>query len=165
MEKNKKIGSMLLYCLKLTVKWLWLFIMFLLGLVEFAALPLEIFEYSYSLSELDFMETLFVAYLVVFIYHYVKLCRRVRAPLIRKIITPWVHQAHLFLLFILGTLIAVKWFDFKWDDYPKTPMLDAIATVMMMLAMVYSYVRLSRYSLKPSEKVNSSDIENSGVAQ
>lgn len=165
MEKNKKIGTVLLCGLKFIVKWLWLFIMFLLGLVEFASFYWEVFEYSFSLSELDLMETLFLMSLVIFVYHYAKLCRRVSAPLIRKIIMPWVHQAYLFLLFILGAFISVKWFHFKWDDYTKTPMLDVIVTVMIMLVMVYSYVCLSRYSIKPSKELNRSDTENSGVAQ
>ncbi len=164
-KQNKKLSSRLLYGLKFIIKWFWLIAMFLLGLAEFSAMPLVMFEYSYSLSELDLIETLFLVFLVVFVYHYIKLCCQVKAPMIRKIIMPWVHQAHLLLVCLLGSFIAFKWFDFELGDYRKSPLLDVISTILMMVVLVYSYVRLPRYAFKQQKPEDMSEKTNEGVTQ
>ncbi|CAM3327908.1 hypothetical protein VIOR103205_16180 [Vibrio ordalii] len=96
MQKNTLTLPKVWRGVKLFFKWLWLITLFLFGLALYLFLvPLGMFEYAFSLSELDIIETSFIVFLVMFFYRYIQLCRRSDAPLVRKIITPWVHQAYL----------------------------------------------------------------------
>lgn len=160
MQENKKIGASIWKWLKFTVKWLWLLTMFVLGVALYAFLPLAVFEYSYSLSELDLVETIFIVLLVMFAYHYIKLCRRTNASFIRKIITPWVHQAHLLLVFIVIGIIAVQFFEFDFDDFDKMPFVDFISYVLMSITLLYSYKRINKYPSKQIIKVET--VANEG---
>ncbi len=163
MQENKKIGASIWKWLKFTVKWLWLLIMFVLGVAIYALLPLAIFEYSYSVSELDLIETLFMVLLVMFAYHYVKLIRCTDAPFIRKLITPWVHQAHLVLVFIIMGVIAIQFFEVNFEGFEKMPMLDFVCYVLMSITLLYSYSRLRKYPQKAAIKVVS--VANEGAAE
>ena len=145
MQDNKNLGSSIWKWLKFTVKWLWLLAMFVLGLVFFALLPIVVFEYSYSLSELDLVETLFIVLLVMFAYHYIKLCRRTEAPFIRKVITPWVHQAYLLLVFVLLGVAAVQFSELEFDDFETMPLMDFVSYVLMSMTLLYSYKRMNKY--------------------
>ncbi len=148
MQDNKKIGALIWKWLKCTVKWCWLLVMLLLGVLLYAMLPLVMFEYSYSLSELDVVETLFIISLATFSYLYIKLCRRIDAPLVRKIITPWVHQGCLFLVVILFSIIAAVSFKIDLDDLQKMPLLDLASYILMSLTLLYSYKRVNKYPNK-----------------
>ncbi|MGR5453028.1 hypothetical protein [Vibrio alfacsensis] len=145
MQDNKNLGSSIWKWLKFTVKWLWLLAMFVLGLVFFALLPIVVFEYSYSLSELDLVEALFIVLLVMFAYHYIKLCRRTEAPFIRKVITPWVHQAYLLLVFVLLGIVAVQFSELEFDDLETMPLMDFVSYVLMSMTLLYSYKRMNKY--------------------
>lgn len=163
MQENKKIGASIWKWLKFTVKWLWLLIMFVLGVAIYALLPLAIFEYSYSVSELDLIETLFMVLLVMFAYHYIKLCRCTDAPFVRKLITPWVHQAHLVLVFIIMGVIAVQFFEFNVEDFDKMPLMDFVSYVLMSITLLYSYSRMRKYPQKAVLKV--APVANEGAAE
>ncbi len=163
MQENKKIGASIWKWLKFSVKWLWLLAMFVLGVAFYIFLPLEIFEYSYSLSELDLMETFFIVFLGMFVYYYVKLCRRSNAPFIRKIITPWVFQAYFILVFSLPVIIATAVFEFNIDDFDKMPVIDIVSYVLMSITLLYSYSRLRKYPQKAVIKV--APVANEGAAE
>lgn len=145
MQDNKNLGSSIWKWLKYTVKWLWLLAMFVLGLAFFALLPKVVFEYSYSLSELDLVETMFIILLVMFAYHYVKLCRCTEAPFIRKVITPWVHQAYLLLVFVLLGIVTVQFSELEFDDFETMPLMDFVSYVLMSMTLLYSYKRMNKY--------------------
>ncbi|EHZ2751329.1 hypothetical protein QNE77_004361 [Vibrio alginolyticus] len=145
MQDNKNLGSSIWKWLKFTVKWLWLLAMFVMGLAFFALLPIVVFEYSYSLSELDLVETIFIVLLVMFAYHYIKLCRRTEAPFIRKVITPWVHQAYLLLVFVLLGIVAVQFSELEFDDFETMPLMDFVSYVLMSMTLLYSYKRMNKY--------------------
>ncbi|MGR5543965.1 hypothetical protein ACP3VZ_02460 [Vibrio sp. PNB22_2_2] len=145
MQDNKNLGASIWKWLKYTVKWLWLLAMFVLGLAFFALLPKVVFEYSYSLSELDLVETMFIILLVMFAYHYVKLCRRTEAPFIRKVITPWVHQAYLLLVFVLLGIVTVQFSELEFDDFETMPLMDFVSYVLMSMTLLYSYKRMNKY--------------------
>ncbi|MGL1165463.1 hypothetical protein ACSTKZ_18045 [Vibrio parahaemolyticus] len=155
MQDNKNLGSSIWKWLKFTVKWLWLLAMFVLGLVFFALLPIVVFEYSYSLSELDLVETLFIVLLVMFAYHYIKLCRRTEAPFIRKVITPWVHQAYLLLVFVLLGVAAVQFSELEFDDFETMPLMDFVSYVLMSMTLLYSYKRMNKY---PGKQVIGAEV-------
>lgn len=148
MQDNKKFGVRIWKWLTITMKWFWLLSMFILGLAAYGFLPFAVFEYSYSLSELDLIETLFMVLLVMFVYHYIKLCRRINAPFIRKLITPWVHQAHLLLAFFFCAFIAVQLFKLPFDDLEKMPFMDFLGYVLMSVTLLYSYKRMNAYPPK-----------------
>lgn len=131
---------------KFLVKWLWLLTMFILGIGLCLLMQSEIFEYSYSLSELDLAETLFIVGLLWFAFHYIKLCCRIDAPLVRKIITPFVHQAHVFLVAFIGLLIYAAANDTTVDNYASMPMLDVADYLLTMATLGYSYHRLGTLS-------------------
>ncbi len=152
MQDNKKFGARVWKWLTFTMTCLWLLCMFILGLATYAILPFAVFEYSYSLSELDLIETLFMVLLVLFGYHYIKLCRSIKAPLIRKLITPWVHQAHLLLVFILFAFIAVQFFKLPFADLEKMPFMDFVGYVLMSLTLLYSYKKMNAYPVKTVKK-------------
>ncbi|MDF4386333.1 hypothetical protein P3452_22150 [Vibrio parahaemolyticus] len=145
MQDNKNLGASIWKWLKFTVKWFWLLAMFVLGIVAYAFTPLAIFEYSYSVSELDLVETIFIVLLVMFVYHYIKLCRRIEAPFIRKIITPWVHQAHLLLVLALLGIAAVKFSKLEFEDFDTMPLMDFVSYVLMSMTLLYSYKRMNKY--------------------
>ncbi|EPF1752806.1 hypothetical protein ACSQUR_004350 [Vibrio alginolyticus] len=145
MQDNENLGASIWKWLKYTVKWLWLLAMFVLGLAFFALLPKVVFEYSYSLSELDLVETMFIILLVMFAYHYVKLCRRTEAPFIRKVITPWVHQAYLLLVFVLLGIVTVQFSELEFDDFETMPLMDFVSYVLMSMTLLYSYKRMNKY--------------------
>lgn len=145
MQDNKNLGASIWKWLKYTVKWLWLLAMFVLGLAFFALLPKVVFEYSYSLSELDLVETMFIILLVMFAYYYVKLCRRTEAPFIRKVITPWVHQAYLLLVFVLLGIVTVQFSELEFDDFETMPLMDFVSYVLMSMTLLYSYKRMNKY--------------------
>ncbi|MCF7482928.1 hypothetical protein L3V31_14530 [Vibrio sp. J1-1] len=145
MQDNKNLGASIWKWLKFTVKWLWLLAMFVLGIAAYAFLPLEIFEYSYSVSELDLIETIFIVLLVMFAYHYIKLCRRTEAPFIRKVITPWVHQAYLLLVLVLLGIVAVQFSELEFDDFETMPLMDFVSYVLMSMTLLYSYKRMNKY--------------------
>lgn len=163
MQENKKIGASIWKWLKFTVKWLWLLAMFVLGIAAYAFMPLAIFEYSYSVSELDLIETLFIVLFVMFAYLYIKLCLRIKAPFIRKIITPWVHQAQLILVIILAAGIAVRLFDVNPDVFDETPLLDLVCYVLMSLTLLYSYRRMNKYPDK--QVIETQSVVNEGVVE
>ena len=145
MQDNKNLGASIWKWLKFTVKWLWLLAMFVMGLAFFALLPKVVFEYSYSLSELDLVETMFIILLVMFAYYYVKLCRRTEAPFIRKVITPWVHQAYLLLVFVLLGIVTVQFSELEFDDFETMPLMDFVSYVLMSMTLLYSYKRMNKY--------------------
>ncbi|WP_249553609.1 hypothetical protein [Shewanella sp. 8A] len=120
------------------VKWLWLLTMFLLGIALFWLLAFFIFEYSFSLSELDLIETLFLVFLFSFVYQYIKHCLHIDAPFVRKIITPFVHQAHLGLVFLGGSLLVATKLDIGLEELDKIPMLDVTYYILAMLTLSYS---------------------------
>ncbi len=163
MQENKKIGASIWKWLKFTVKWLWLLIMFVMGVAIYALLPLAIFEYSYSVSELDLIETLFMVLLVMFAYHYIKLCRCTDAPFIRKLITPWVHQAHLGLVVIIMGVIAIQFFEINVEDFNKMPLMDIVSYLLMSITLLYSYSRLRKYPQKAVIKV--APVANEGASE
>ncbi|WP_154179917.1 hypothetical protein [Vibrio furnissii] len=163
MKNNKYIGALIWKWLKFTVKWVWLLSMFALGVSIYKFLPPAMFEYSYSVSELDLIETLFIISLVMFVYHYIKLCCCTDAPFIRKLISPWVHQAHVILVFFLVGVVAVLLFEFNIDDFNKMPLIDLVSYVLMSTAFLYSYSRLRKYPQKAVMKV--APVVNEGAAE
>ncbi|MGR5274118.1 hypothetical protein ACPV4S_19915 [Vibrio alginolyticus] len=163
MQDNKNLGSSIWKWLKFTVKWLWLLAMFVLGIAAYAVMPLVIFEYSYSVSELDLVETIFIVLLVMFAYHYIKLCRRTEAPLIRKIITPWVHQAHLILVFVLLGIAAVQFSELEFEDFDTMPLMDFVSYVLMSITLLYSYRRMNKYPDK--QVITAEAVVNEGAVE
>ncbi|MEZ8368930.1 hypothetical protein AB6C94_05770 [Vibrio splendidus] len=158
MQTQTSTASRLWHGIKLFFKWLWLITMFLLGIALYLAMPFAIFEYSFSLSELDLIETLFIVFLVAYAYQYIKLCRRIDVPLVRKIITPWVHQAHVFLVFFLLLFASVNLFDFNLDDSTRMPLLDLFGYILTVATLGYSYYRvgvLASQKPKTAETMNS----------
>ncbi|QYJ83620.1 hypothetical protein [Shewanella aegiceratis] len=121
------------------VKWLWLLTMFLLGIALSLLMTKKIFEYSYSLSELDLAETLFFVGLVLFVFHYLKLCYRSDAPLVRKIIMPFVHQAQVSLVAFFVVRIAAKANKLTFNDYTDMPLLDLAVYLLILITLGYSY--------------------------
>lgn len=142
MQKNISTASKIWRGTKLFIKWFWLMTMFLLGVSMLLAMPLAMFEYSISLSELDLVETLFIVFLVVFIYQYGKRCRQIDAPLVRKIITPWVHQAHLLLVFLLLSMISASLLGLNLEALERMPLLDLLGYILMAATLGYSYYRV-----------------------
>lgn len=151
------------------IKPIWLFFMFLLGLTLILALPLAIFEYSFSASELDVMECAFVVYLVIFTRNYILHCRSINAPRVRKIITPFVNFAHMNLLFTsvialvmlafqdsLELLLTVPIVDLGSvmieifieliEEATLIPLFDLIFFFLSVLAFQYSFHKVSSFS-------------------
>ncbi|GAD78876.1 hypothetical protein VEZ01S_07_00530 [Vibrio ezurae NBRC 102218] len=117
--------------------------MFLIGIYIYLLVPLEMFEYSYSLGELDLIETAYIVFLVVISYKYIRLCSRVNTSVVRKVITPFVHQAHLMLLLSALFLFCIK-IDpqLYWDDLARVPLLDLISYILIAATFTYSYHRI-----------------------
>ncbi len=153
MQKNISTASKIWHGTKLFIKWFWLIAMFLLGVSMLLAMPLAMFEYSISLSEIDLVETLFIVFLVVFIYQYIKHCRQVDAPLVRKIITPWVHQAHLLLVFLLLSMISASLLGLNLEALERMPLLDLLGYILMVATFGYSYYRIGLFAKKTVETV------------
>ncbi|ENM5756538.1 hypothetical protein ACQ902_001632 [Vibrio mimicus] len=146
MQKSATTASKIWRGVKFFFKWLWLITMFLFGLaLYFIFFPLGMFEYSFSLSELDIIETSFMVFLVIFFYRYVQLCRQIDAPLVRKIITPWLHQAYLGLFSIGLVLISIKFFDYNWEQ-PLEPLDEIMSTILTAVVFGYSYYRMSKFA-------------------
>lgn len=146
MQKNTLTLSKVWHGVKFFFKWLWLISLFLLGLIATLASSFFVmFEYSFSLSELDIIETSFIVFLVMFFYRYIQLCRRSDAPLVRKIITPWVHQAYLGLFSIGLILIAIKFLDYHWDQ-TVDPIGEILGYLCCVAVFSYSYYRVSKLS-------------------
>lgn len=127
--------------------------MFLIGIFLILLMPFQIFEYSISPSELDLTETSFFILLIIFVFQYIKLCRQITVPLVWKIISPWVHQAHMLLLSILLLLVSVKLFDFGLDELDRMPLLDLCGYVVMVVTMGYSYYRMKTLGIKQTKKI------------
>lgn len=117
----------------------------------FVLLPSEIFEYSYSLSELDLIEELYLIVMVCFIYQYIKLCLRLKAPFIRKLITPFVYQAHLCLFSLACVLIAHLAFEYSIEEINYSPMINVFSYVASMIVAAYSY-HVLKYSFNTRER-------------
>ncbi|WPC72397.1 hypothetical protein [Vibrio porteresiae] len=149
-NKDQKVSSRVWQGIKFAIKWLWLITMFLLGIAMFVLLPSEIFEYSYSLSELDLIEELYLIVLVCFIYKYIKLCLRLKAPFVRKLITPFVYQAYLCLFSVACALIAYLAFDASLEEINYSPMINVFSYVASMIMTAYSY-HILKYSFNSSE--------------
>lgn len=149
MQNKLNVASKIWRGLKLFLKWSWLLTMFLLGIAVFLVMPFVIFEYSFSLSELDLIETLFITLLLVFVYQYIKLCFQSKVSLVRKIITPWVHQAHVFLVFIVLLFMSIKQFKLKLDDLERIPLLYLFECLIMVGTMGYSYYRVKTLDNQP----------------
>lgn len=144
-NKDQKVSSRVWQGIKFAIKWLWLITMFLLGIILFVCLPLDIFEYSFSLSELDIVEELYLIWLMLFTYKYLKLCLIIKAPFMRKLITPFVYQAY-FCLFSMACLIIARLaFDFPIDEIERMPLLKLLAYCLSMFTTVYSYQVLKNY--------------------
>ena len=161
MQKNISTASKIWRGTKLFIKWFWLITMCLLGVSLLLAMPFAMFEYSFSLSELDLIETLFIVFLVVFIYQYIKHCRQIDAPLVRKIITPWVHQAHVFLVFFLISLISASLLGLNLKDLERMPLLDLLGYILMAATFGYSYYRIGLFAKKTGETVEAVSTEGS----
>ncbi|WP_139070206.1 hypothetical protein [Aliivibrio fischeri] len=153
MQKNISTASKVWHGTKFFIKWFWLIAMFLLGVSLLLVMPLIMFEYSFSLSELDLIETLFIVFLVVFIYQYGKRCRQIDAPLVRKIITPWVHQAHIFLVFYSLTLISAPLLELNLRELERMALLDLFGYILMAGTFGYSYYRIGLFAKKTVETV------------
>lgn len=145
------------------VKWLWLMTMFLLGIALFWLLAFFIFEYSFSLSELDLIETLFVVFVLSFVYQYTKHCMRIDAPLVRKIITPFVHQAYLCLFFLGGGLLVATKLDIGLEEFDKMPMLDVTYYILAMLTLSYSDYCVGMMARQP--QTTKEPLVNMGAAE
>ncbi|HGF7155548.1 TPA: hypothetical protein AB5C39_003710, partial [Vibrio mimicus] len=89
--------------------------------------------------------TSFMVFLVIFFYRYVQLCRQIDAPLVRKIITPWLHQAYLGLFSIGLVLISIKFFDYNWEQ-PLEPLDEIMSTILTAVVFGYSYYRMSKFA-------------------
>ncbi len=159
MQKNISTTSKVWYGTKFFIKWLWLMTMFLFGVSMLLAMPLAMFEYSFSLSELDLVETLFIVFLVVFIYQYGKRCRQIDAPLVRKIITPWVHQGHVFLVFLLLSLISASLLGLNLEALERMPLLDLLGYILMAATFGYSYYRIGLFAKAIVETVETVSTE------
>lgn len=127
------------------------------------AIPLVVFEYSFSLSELDPIETLFFLFLCFFVYQYIKLCLGVNVPLVWKIITPWVHQAHLLLVAIVLYLMSIKLFGYKLEDLERMPLLDMFEYLLIAGTMGYSYYRVS--ALNNQRQATTEKVCKEGVTE
>jgi hypothetical protein len=159
MQKEKSTASKIWYGTKFFIKWFWLITMCLLGVSLLLVMPLAMFEYSFSFSELDLVETLFIVFLVVFIYQYIKHCRQIDAPLVRKIITPWVHQAHVFLVFFSLSLISASLLGLNLKDLERMPLLDLLGYILMAATFGYSYYRIGLFAKKIGETVEAVSTE------
>lgn len=133
------------------VKWLWLLTMFFIGIGIGLLMQSEIFEYSYSLSELDLAETLFMVGLLWFTFHYIKLCSRSNAPLVRKIIMPFVHQAQVFLVAFFGMVIYSKANKLVLHDYGSMPLLELARYILILITLGYSYYWIADMGANNSE--------------
>ena len=162
-QKKSNVASKVWSGVKIFFKWFWLITMFLLGITSFVAMPFEIFEYSFSLSELDIIETLFCVFLLVFIYQYIKLCRQIDAPLVRKVITPWVHQAHLLLISVLLALVSMKLFHLELIDFERMPLLNLFGYFLMAATLGYSFYRVR--ALATQHKSNMETVCVEGVTE
>ncbi|WP_216639330.1 hypothetical protein, partial [Vibrio fujianensis] len=157
MQKNTLTLSKVWHGVKFFFKWLWLINLCLLGLtLTLVGNFFLMFEYSFSLSELDIIETSFIVFLVMFFYRYIQLCRRSDVPLVRKIITPWVHQAYLGLFSIGLILIAIKFSDFDWDQ-PLDPIDEIVGYLCSVAVFSYSYYRVSKLS---NQQVSTTPVAN-----
>ncbi len=146
MQQNTTTATRIWHGVKFFFKWLWLMSLFLFGLtLTLAGNFFLMFEYSFSLSELDIIETSFIVFLVIYFYRYVQLCRRSDAPLVRKIITPWLHQAYLGLFSIGLVVIAIKFFAYDWDQ-PLEPIDEIVGYLCSVAVFSYSYYRVSKLS-------------------
>ncbi|WP_277435182.1 hypothetical protein [Vibrio sp. 1151_11] len=162
MQKNTLTLPKVWRGVKLFFKWLWLITLFLFGLALYLFLvPLGMFEYAFSLSELDIIETSFIVFLVMFFYRYIQLCRRSDAPLVRKIITPWVHQAYLGLFSIGLVVIAIKFFAYNLEQ-PVEPLVEIIEYLCSVAVFGYSYYRVSQLS---NQQVSTTPVANTQGAE
>ncbi|OOE92093.1 hypothetical protein BZG76_09670 [Salinivibrio sp. AR647] len=161
-KKNTSIIGKLLFGIAFFLKWAWLLTLFLLGLFVYALTPFEVFEYAFSFTEIDLIETLFLVFLVVFFYHYIKRCRQIDVPIVRKIITPWVHQAYVFLLVVSVFVVNKKYFHFNWEHYARLPLVDLLSYLLMAATFLYSYYRINTLA---RAKNQTSEINREGVAE
>ncbi|WP_039969973.1 hypothetical protein [Vibrio halioticoli] len=143
MKTEKSTALRAWHGIKIFFKWLWLMNMFLLGIYIYVMVPLEMFEYSFSLGELDLVETGYIVFLVVITYKYIKLCSRADISVMRKVITPFVHQAHLMLLLSALFLFCIK-IDpqLGWVDLSRVPLLDLISYFLIAATFTYSCHRI-----------------------
>ncbi|CAM4120810.1 hypothetical protein [Vibrio neonatus] len=155
MKTEKSTALSVWHGIKVIFKWLWLMTMFLIGIYSYLLVPLEMFEYSYSLGELDLIETAYIVFLVVITYKYIKLCSRVNTSVIRKVITPFVHQAHLMLLLSVLLLFCIKIEPrLNWDDLARVPFLDLISYILIAATFTYSYHRIDSQNDDNTATVN-----------
>lgn len=159
MQQNTTTASKIWRGVKVFFKWLWLITMFLFGLALYLFLfPLWVFEYSFSLPELDVIEASFIAFLAIYIYRYIKLCRCIDVPLIRKVITPWVHQAYMGL-FSFGLLaFSIKVLGYKLEQ-PIKPLAEIISYLLTVVVFGYSYYRMGKFVRNDVEKIQRVDVQ------
>lgn len=162
-QQKSNVASKVWTGVKVFFKWFWLIAMFLLGITSFAAMPFGIFEYSFSLSELDIVETLFCLFLLAYIYKYIKLCRQIDAPIVCKVITPWVHQAYLLLVSVLLTLVSIKLFNLKLIDFERMPLLNFFGYLLIATTLGYSFHRVR--TLGTQHKNNMEKVCSEGVTE
>ncbi|OOE83639.1 hypothetical protein BZG72_05450 [Salinivibrio sp. PR6] len=161
-KKNRSIVNKLLFGIAFFLKWVWLLTLFLLGLLGYALTPFEVFEYGFYFAEIDLIETLFFVFFVVFFYHYIKRCRQVDAPIVTKVIMPWVHQAYVLLLVIAVFVLNKQYFHFNWEPYARLPLINLISYLLMAVTFLYSYYRINTLA---RTKYQTSEINREGVAE
>lgn len=143
MHNKTTIASKIWQGTKLFFKWLWLITMFIFGGIVFLGIPFAIFEYSFSLFELDLIETVMIIFIGVFSYYYIKLCKRNPATLGRKIMTPFVHQGHMLLLSSSIFLASIFAFNLDIELSITIPIIEIMGWFLFSGTLLYSYYRIN----------------------
>ncbi|MDN3696099.1 MULTISPECIES: hypothetical protein [Vibrio] len=143
MHNKTTIASKIWQGTKLFFKWLWLITMFIFGGIVFLGIPFAVFEYSFSLFELDLIETVMIIFIGVFCYYYIKLCKRNSATLGRKIMTPFVHQGHMLLLSSSIFLASIFAFNLDIELSITIPIIEIMGWFLFSGTLLYSYYRIN----------------------
>lgn len=143
MHKKTTVASKVWQGTKLFFKWLWLITMFILGSIVFLEIPFAIFEYSFSLFELDLIETVMVIFIGAFSYYYIKMCKGHPATLGRKIMTPFIHQGHMLLLSSPILLASIYALGFDIEHSLTLPIVEILGWLLFSGTLLYSYYRIN----------------------